>query len=67
MVNNGEDFYELTPSIKKQLLSIGTEEIIIDGERSPLMVGMQRTTASLVKCFEGTARKIIYSDLWNSP
>jgi len=67
MVNNGEDFYELTPSIKKQLLSIGTEEIIIDGERSPLMVGMQRTTASLVKCFEGTARKIIYPDLWNSP
>ena len=67
MVNNGEDFYELTPSIKKQLLSIGTEEIIIDGERSPLLVGMQRTTASLVKCFEGTARKIIYPDLWNSP
>lgn len=67
MVKNGEDFFELTPSIKKQLLSIGTEEIIIDGERSPLMVGMQRTTASLVKCFEGTARKIIYPDLWNSP
>ncbi|MBS3944832.1 MAG: type II CRISPR-associated endonuclease Cas1 [Melioribacter sp.] len=63
MVKNGEDFYELTPSIKKQLLSIGTEEIIIDGERSPLMVGMQRTTASLVKCFEGTARKIIYPEI----
>jgi CRISP-associated protein Cas1 len=60
MVSNGEDFYELTPSIKKQLLAIGTTEIIIGGERSPLMVGMQRTTASLVKCFEGTARKIIY-------
>lgn len=63
MVNNGEDFYELTPSIKKQLLSIGTEEIVIDGERSPLMVGMQRTTASLVKCFEGKARKIIYPEI----
>lgn len=63
MVSNGEDFYELTPSIKKQLLSIGTTEIIIGGERSPLMVGMQRTTASLVKCFEGTARKIIYPEI----
>jgi len=63
MVNNGEDFYELNPSIKKQLLSIGTSEIIIDGNRSPLMVGMQRTTASLAKCFEGTARKIIYPEL----
>jgi CRISPR-associated protein Cas1 len=62
MINNGEDFYELTPSIKKQLLQIGTEEIIIAGERSPLMVGMQRTTASLAKCFEGTARKIIYPE-----
>lgn len=64
MVKNGEDFYELTPSIKKQLLSIGTEEIIIDGERSPLMVGMQRTTASLVKCFEGRVRKIIYPEMF---
>lgn len=63
MVNNGEDFYELTPSIKKQLVSIGTEEIVIEGERSPLMVGLQRTTASLAKCFEGKARKIIYPDL----
>jgi CRISPR-associated protein Cas1 len=63
MVKNGEDFFELTPSIKKQLLSIGTEEIIIDGERSPIMVGMQRTTASLAKCFEGKARKIIYPEL----
>lgn len=63
MVKNGEDFYELTPSIKKQLLSIGTEEIIIDGERSPLLVGMQRTTASLSKCFESKARKIIYPEM----
>ncbi|MEW6507787.1 MAG: type II CRISPR-associated endonuclease Cas1 [Bacteroidota bacterium] len=63
MVYNGEDFYELTPSIKKQLLQIGTEEIIIAGERSPLMVGMQRTTASLAKCFEGTARKITYPEI----
>lgn len=63
MVNNGEDFYELTSSIKKQLLSIGTVEIIIDGERSPLMVGMQRTTSSLAKCFEGKARKISYPEM----
>lgn len=63
IVSNGEDFYELTPSIKKQLLSIPVVDIIIDGERSPLMVGLQKTTSSLAKCFEGKARKIIYPEL----
>lgn len=59
-VEDGEDFTELTPSIKKQLLTIPATDIFIDGERSPLMVGLQRTTASLAKCFAGEARKIIY-------
>jgi len=63
MVSNGEDFYELTPSIKKQLLSIPVIDIIIDGEKSPLMVGVQTTTSSLAKCFEGKVRKIIYPDM----
>lgn len=63
IVSNGEDFYELTPSIKKQLLIIPVVDIIIDGEKSPLMVGMQKTTSSLAKCFEGEARKIVYPSL----
>ena len=61
-VEDGEDFTELTPSIKKQLLTIPAMDVIIDGERSPLMVGLQRTTASLAKCFAGDARKIIYPE-----
>ncbi len=64
VVNNGEDFEELSTSIKKQLLEIPVIEIIIDGERSPLMVGVQRTTASLAKCFAGEARKILYPDMY---
>ncbi|MCL5028009.1 MAG: type II CRISPR-associated endonuclease Cas1 [Bacteroidetes bacterium] len=64
IVDNGEDFEELSTSIKKQLLEIPVIEIIIDGERSPLMVGMQRTTASLAKCFAGEARKIIYPEMY---
>jgi CRISP-associated protein Cas1 len=59
-VEDGEDFEELTPSIKKQLLSIATITICIEEEESPLMVGLQRTTASLAKCYSGEARKIIY-------
>jgi len=60
IIENGEDFEELNTSIKKQFLEIPVIEIIIDGERSPLMVGVQRTTASLVKCYQGEQRKITY-------
>lgn len=63
MVNNGEDFTELTPSIKKQLLGIATADVVIDKERSPLMVAAQRTTASLAQCFEGSASKLLYPRL----
>jgi CRISPR-associated protein Cas1 len=61
-VEDGEDFTELTSSIKKQLLTIPAMDVYIEGERSPLMVGLQRTTASLAKCFAGEARKIIYPE-----
>jgi CRISPR-associated protein Cas1 len=64
-VEDGEDFTELTPSIKKQLLTIPAIDVFIDGEKSPLMVGMQKTTSSLVKCFSGEAKKIIYPSMFN--
>ncbi|MFV8336820.1 type II CRISPR-associated endonuclease Cas1 [Flavobacterium sp. RSP29] len=55
-----DTFEELTIDIKKQLLSIATIDVFIDGKNSPLMVAMSRTTHSLHECFEGTARKILY-------
>jgi len=64
-VEDGEDFTELTHSIKKQLLAIPAVDIFIDGEKSPLMVGMQKTTSSLVKCFSGEAKKIIYPTMFH--
>jgi len=64
IVDNGEDFEELSTSIKKQLLEIPVIEIRINNERSPLMVGVQRTTASLAKCFAGDARKILYPSMY---
>lgn len=60
LVRNGEDFTELNPSVKKQLLGIASVDTVFGGERSPLMVGAQRTTASLARCFEGSARKLHY-------
>ncbi|MHB8336036.1 MAG: type II CRISPR-associated endonuclease Cas1 [Ignavibacteriaceae bacterium] len=63
-IENGEDYEELSKSIKEQLLGIPIIEIIIGGERSPLMVGVQRTTASLAKCFSGEGRKILYPEMY---
>lgn len=54
---------ELTTNIKRKLLSIATVDISFNGITSPLMVGMQRTTASLMKCFEGKAKKLLYPDM----
>lgn len=51
---------ELTPLIKKELLKIPVTDVIIDGVKSPLMIAMQRTTASLAGCFGGSLRKIVY-------
>jgi CRISPR-associated protein Cas1 len=59
----GSNYQELTKDIKQQLLQIPALDIVIDNERSPLMVGLQRTTASLCKCFEGESRKILYPEL----
>jgi CRISP-associated protein Cas1 len=59
---NGK-FLEMTPSMKKELLTIPAMDVILDGQKSPLMNAVQRTTASLVKCFEGSVRKIIYPEL----
>ena len=53
-------FLEMTPAMKKELLSIPVVDVMIDGQKSPLMIAVQRTTASLAKCFEGNARKIVY-------
>lgn len=60
---NGTETEELTPKTKKQLLEIASSDIFIDGEKSPLMVGIQRTTASLAKCFDAKAKKILYPEL----
>ena len=55
-----DTFEELTIDIKKQLLSIASIDVFIDGKNSPLMVAMSRTTHSLHECFAGTTRKILY-------
>ena len=54
---------ELSKDIKAELLSIPTLDVVIGGKRSPLLVGVSQTTASLYKCFSGELRKIAYPDM----
>jgi CRISPR-associated protein Cas1 len=56
-------FLDMTPSMKRILLTIPVIDVHIEGRKSPLMVAVSRTTASLARCFEGEARKILYPEL----
>lgn len=60
IIQQGYDYQVLSKDIKQILLQIPVIEVIIDGNRSPLMIGVQKTTASLYKCFSGELRKISY-------
>ena len=51
---------ELKQEIKFKLLNVPVLDVIIDGQRSPLMIAVGQTTASLYKCFSGEIRKIKY-------
>lgn len=62
IVRMNGNFLELTPNMKKDLLNIPAMDVMIKGEKSPLMVAVQKTTASLAKCFEGKQRKIDYPE-----
>jgi len=59
---NGK-FLEMTTGMKKELLTIPAMDVIMDNQKSPLMNAVQRTTASVAKCFEGSTRKILYPRL----
>lgn len=57
------DYSELNRSIKAALLTIPALDVVLDGKRSPLMIAVGQTTASLAKCFNGELRKIAYPEL----
>ena len=63
MIKQGVDYTELTKELKAQLLTIPVLETNIAGKRSPLMVAVGQTTASLYKCFSGELRKISYPEM----
>lgn len=60
IMDSGEDIAELSKSIKAKLLNIPVLDVIINNQRSPLMIAVGFTTASLAKCYLGESRKIAY-------
>lgn len=54
---------EITTTTKIKLLNIPVTEVVIGGKRSPLMVAVSHTTSSLVKCFRGESRRLIYPEM----
>ena len=50
----------LTREWKAELLKIPVLDVVISEKRSPLMIAVSQTTASLYRCFCGESRKIIY-------
>ena len=60
---NTEDLLELNSETKVKLLNIPVTEVLINNRRSPLMLAVSQTTSSLVKCFRGESRRLIYPEM----
>lgn len=63
IVRSGCNYEELTKELKAKLLVIPTLDVKIGGKKSPLMVAVGQTTASLYKCFSGELRRILYPEM----
>jgi CRISPR-associated protein Cas1 len=53
----------LSAETNKHFLATLQSDVYFEKERSPLLVALTRTTASLWACFQGKKRKILYPDL----
>ncbi|MBV6405308.1 MAG: CRISPR-associated endonuclease Cas1 [Flavobacteriales bacterium] len=63
VLNEGVDPKELSTPIKGRLLQVPALDVRIDGQRSPLLVAVQRTTAALAQCFQEGERKGLWPEL----
>ena len=63
LYESGTDCKDMSTSLKRELLTIPTLDVVIEGHISPLLVAVSQTTASLYKCFSGEMRKIVYPEM----
>ena len=62
IVDSGENMVDLSKPLKTKLLNIPVVDVCINSQRSPLMVAVAQTTASLAKCYSGEIRRIVYPE-----
>lgn len=60
LMSNYDDIWQLSTDMKRDLLTIPTLDVKINGRRSPLLIAATITTSSLAKCFAGETRTILY-------
>ena len=53
----------ISQSVKTKLLGLPVTEVVINERRSPLMLAVSQTVSSLVKCYRGESRRLIYPEL----
>jgi CRISP-associated protein Cas1 len=53
---------DIPKEVKAVLLKIPAMDVLMEDEKSPLLNATQRTAVSLVKCFNGEQRKLVYPD-----
>ena len=57
------DYHNINGERKGDFYQLLHTDCIFKEERSPLGVAMEYVSATLVKCFEGTAKKVVYPQL----
>lgn len=55
--------FDLNKDTKAYLLTVATQDVLIDGLERPLFIAVSTTTASLYKCYTGELRQIKYPEL----
>lgn len=56
---------EITRESKTELLQLLTSEVEVSGNKGPVMVVLERTMASLIRCYQGECRKLELPSLCN--
>ena len=67
MITTFEVIDDLTIEMKRDLLSLPTIDVLIDGQTRPLMTAVDQTTSSLYKCFAGLSKRLVYPELLKGP
>lgn len=52
----------ISQSVKTKFLGLPVTEVVINERRSPLMLAVSQTVSSLVKCYRGESRRLIYPE-----